>query len=62
MYRITSAYCFPQAIYVIEAYAGENAAFPMSLQYHRCLERKVKSEGNSTTVTNNVQPTEVVSG
>lgn len=34
----------------------------MSLQYHRGLERKVKSEGNSTTVTNNVQPTEVVSG
>jgi len=27
----------------------------MSLQYHRGLERKVKSEGNSTTVTNNVQ-------
>jgi len=62
MFHSTSASCCPQAIYVNEAYACENAAFPMSLQYHRGLERKVKSEGNSTTVTNNVQPTEVVSG
>ena len=44
MFHITSASCCPQAIYVNEAYAGENAAFPMSLQYHRSLERKIKSE------------------
>lgn len=62
MFRSTSASCCPQAIYVNETYAGENAAFPMSLQYHGGLERKVKSEGNSTTITNNVQPIEVVSG
>lgn len=41
MFRITSASCFPQAIYVNEAYSGENAAFTVSLQYHRGLERKV---------------------
>jgi hypothetical protein len=62
MFHTTSTSCCLQAIYVNEAYAGENAAFPMSLQYHRGLVRKVKSEGNSTTVTNNVQRTEVVRG
>jgi len=42
MLHITSASCFSQAIYVNEAYTGENAAFPMSLQFRRGLERKVR--------------------